>query len=515
MFPNTVFQALASLAVLASTVAAVPTWRTSSGATLVQTLQNRSFHNLTSELSPDAIICTPECPEWANQTLRWSTWSAPSFNIVFIPAEEEDLRIGLEYMTSHNISFLAIGGGHGTSIQLGQVNGAVAINMENFNYAVMNPDGTLKVGGGTKFGDIYPVVHEAGRELTLGNCPCVGATGAVLGGGHGRLQGKHGLSVDAVTRARVVLWDGSVVEASATENADLFWGLRGAGHLFGIVTELTFNTWPQENDGMHYNAAMQFTSSSLEGILATINDIIPDQDPALALDMFFLTNPETFAPVITLNVVYAGPREIGEMYAARFATSAPNCTSNQITRVSINETLVAWDVLPHVVANGLIDLACIDGAATNIYSSTTARFDIPHTRQLFDAYVAFVEENPLAVLSLVFYEVFAQQGVLAQRAEDTAVGNRESGNVLALVQAIYTDQSVAEAGDAWAREWRDQLFEPEHSGYDHPAVYVNYAHGDEAVETFYGYEPWRLERLRSLKQQYDPRGYFNSYHPLN
>ncbi|RYO89433.1 hypothetical protein DL766_003266 [Monosporascus sp. MC13-8B] len=434
--------------------------------------------------------------------------------MVFIPAEEADLRIGLEYMTSHNISFLAIGGGHGTSIQLGELHGAVAINLENFNYALMNPDGTLKVGGGAEFGDIYSVVHEAGRELTLGNCPCVGVTGAVLGGGHGRLQGKHGLSADAVTKARIVLWDGSVVEASATENADLFWGLRGAGHNFGIVTELTFNTWPQENDGMHYNAAMEFTTGSLEGILATVNDIIPDQDPALAIEMFFYTNPQTFTPFLTLNVVYAGPREIGEKYAARFATSAPNSTDYPITRVSINETLIAWDELPHVVANGLIDLACIDGSAKNVYSSSTAQFDIPHTRQLFDAYVAFVEENPLAVLSLVFYEVFGQQGVLAQRPEDTSVGNRESANVLILIQAIYTDPSVAEAGDAWAREWRDQLFEPEHSGYDRPAVYVNYAHGDEAREAIYGYEPWRLERLRRLKQRYDPRGYFDSYHPV-
>ena len=54
----------------------------------------------------------------------------------------------------------------------------------------------------------------------------------------------------------MVLWDGSVIEASATENPDLFWGMRGAGHNFGIVTELTFKSWPQENGGLHYNAAM-------------------------------------------------------------------------------------------------------------------------------------------------------------------------------------------------------------------------------------------------------------------
>lgn len=56
---------------------------------------------------------------------------------------------------------------------------------------------------------------------------------------------------------------------------------------------MTFQTWPQDNDGMHYNAAMTFTSDSLEGILETVNDIIPDQDPALAIDMFFHSDLDT------------------------------------------------------------------------------------------------------------------------------------------------------------------------------------------------------------------------------
>lgn len=84
-----------TLAVFSSAVAAVPTWHTSSGSSLVQALRGRDLTNITSELSPDATICTPECPEFVNQTMRWSAWSAPSFNMVFIPAEEEDISIAV------------------------------------------------------------------------------------------------------------------------------------------------------------------------------------------------------------------------------------------------------------------------------------------------------------------------------------------------------------------------------------------------------------------------------------
>ena len=215
-----------------------------------------------------------------------------------------------------------------------------------------------------------------------------------------------------------------------------------------------------------------------------------------------------------MNVVYAGPQETGEQFTGRFASTS-NSTTSPINRISLNETLVPWDELAHYVANGMIDDACIDGPSTNLYGASTANFDVANTRRLFDNYVDFVHNNPLAATTLVFNEIFGQQAVQAQPEEETAVGNRPHMAVLTLAQAIYTDESVAEVGDAWARNWRDQLFEPEHSGYDQPAVYLNYAHGDEAPEAFYGWEPWRLERLRSLKEKYDPQGFFNSYHPFN
>lgn len=96
MLSNTLIQTLLALG---TTVAAVPTWRTHSGKSLVQALRQRQLSNITAELSPDATICTPECPEWTNQTMRWSAWSAPSFNTVFVPAEEEDISIAVSHVT--------------------------------------------------------------------------------------------------------------------------------------------------------------------------------------------------------------------------------------------------------------------------------------------------------------------------------------------------------------------------------------------------------------------------------
>lgn len=82
---------------------------------------------------------------------------------------------------------------------------------------------------------IFSVVH--------GLCECVSILGPLLGGGHSVLQGDYGFAADSLVSAKVALHNGTVVTASATENEDLFWGLRGAGHNLGIVLEFEVNAY--------------------------------------------------------------------------------------------------------------------------------------------------------------------------------------------------------------------------------------------------------------------------------
>lgn len=83
--------------------------------------------------------------------------------------------------------------------------------------------------------------------------------GATLGGGIGRSHGIHGMIIDALVSARVVTADGQIVEASETTNPDLFWGLRGAGQNFGIVTSATYKLHPLRNNGVWTTADILLT----------------------------------------------------------------------------------------------------------------------------------------------------------------------------------------------------------------------------------------------------------------
>lgn len=93
----------------------------------------------------------------------------------------------------------------------------------------------------------------------------------MLGGGHGFIQGYHGLVADNLLEARVVLANGSVVTASNKSNPDLFWALRGAGHNFGIVTEVTSKIYDVLDNDIWYYENFVYSGDSVEQIFAQLN----------------------------------------------------------------------------------------------------------------------------------------------------------------------------------------------------------------------------------------------------
>lgn len=106
--------------------------------------------------------------------------------------------------------------------------------------------------------------------LATGSCSCVGMMGPGLGGGHGRYQGLYGLISDNLVNLNVVLANGTAIRVNETTNTELFWGMQGAGHNFGIVTSFELKIYPREVESWYYKNYI-FTQDKHELLFEEIN----------------------------------------------------------------------------------------------------------------------------------------------------------------------------------------------------------------------------------------------------
>lgn len=204
---------------------------------------------------------------------------------------------------ANDIPFLATGAGHGSSSTLARLQEGVQIDLSNFKTVQLDASkNMLQVGGAAVFSQLYDPLFQAGKELrkyqyslrnfhlivqsltllpkALGNAKCVGVLGATLGGTVGIFQGLYGLGLDSLISVRLVTATGDLLTASATQNADLFWGVRGAGANFGIVLSATFEVYDAPNGGILTSTDFLYPTGANESVwqaLRTFDDIIPDE----------------------------------------------------------------------------------------------------------------------------------------------------------------------------------------------------------------------------------------------
>src|SRR5687767_8692342 len=140
---------------------------------------------------------------------------------------------------------LAIRGGGHNGPGLGSCNDGLVIDLSGLKSVRVDPDTrTVRVEAGCTSADVDHATHAFGLAVPFGIVGSTGVAGLTLGGGSGYLTRKHGLTIDNLIEADVVLPDGSMVTASKTQHSDLFWAIRGGGGNFGVVTSFLFQTHP-------------------------------------------------------------------------------------------------------------------------------------------------------------------------------------------------------------------------------------------------------------------------------
>lgn len=418
--------------------------------------------------------------------------------VVVRATNSNEVSAAVRFATSRNIPLTVHGGGHSTS-GASSSDGGMVIDLSRMRQVSVDTAArTVTYEGGCVFGEVDTALAAHGLATVGGLYNQTGVGGLVLGGGHGFLTARHGLAIDNLISVEMVLADGSIVEVSQAHNPDLFWGIRGAGAQFGVVTRFTSQAHVQ---GDVWGGPLLFSLDKVPELVAFANEFhkrnVPDHNFIIA----FGCAPEEYTtPVAIVGVFYNGSASDGEKYFAKVLEMGPmaNLTGT----------------MPYATTNTLFNPR-FDGTGRRLMGSCSvvmplnAEFIAEAGRRFTD----FIISHGGMSKSVLVFEFFPTMAIQATPHDATAFASR-GDHYLAIMALMYDDASH----DAEVRTFKRHLshYIQTTCGYhgrrahgDHAPFYVNLEHESLKPEEAFGSH---VDKLRELKAKYDPQNVFHKWH---
>ena len=401
-----------------------------------------------------------------------------------------DVRAAVRFGREHDLLTSIRGGGHAVAGHAIAEDGLV-IDLTAMTGARVDPLGqTIRLEGGALNSHLDRESQAFGLAATGGIVSHTGIGGLTLGGGIGHLMRKFGLSIDALRSCDVVTADGEFVVASEKENAELFWGLRGGGGNFGVVTSFEFQLFPLGPTVLAGMLAWPMERAS--EVLPFLRDFIADApDEVGIMGNLRLAPPLPVVPeelhgkpIVALVATYAGPVDEGKEALAPLA---------QLGEPAVNSLAPK----PYTAHQKMFDAALPHGRHYYWKSHKLG----PLTDEVIDVVISHAERisSPLSAIA-----IFGLGGAVSRVDENsTAFPYRDAAHDINIVGSWLPEQAGdADRHRAWVRELFGAL-EPHSRG-----VYVNFTSDDSADRVRVAYTDEQWAKLTALKAKYDPTNFF-------
>lgn len=212
-------------------------------------------------------------------------------------------------------------------------------------------------------------------------------------------------------------------------------------------------------------------------------------------------------PFVAIDFTYAGRPEDGKaILTSVFDWRLPQWSQRQ-------ELVLPWSELNKSGMLGIAQQWCLRGWRKNTFSTGIKTYNLQDVRNVWNGYKQLITQYPMAYQSMYIWETYPMQGMRNRDSTATAYANRDVNHIV-VGFLIYEDANLDSTMNAYGiNAFRTTL--NAHDGFNgNSKVYLNYGHGLERKAEFYGWEPWRQNRLIALKKAYDPEGRFNAYHPV-
>lgn len=402
-------------------------------------------------------------------------------------ASTHDVAGALAFARASNLAVAVRGGGH-NGPGFGCVDGGLVIDLSPMNRVDVDPDRrTARVQGGATWAQVDAAAHAHGLATPAGIISTTGVGGLTLGGGHGYLTRKHGLTIDNLLAAEVVLADGRVVTASESEHPDLFWALRGGGGNFGVVASFTFRLHPVHTVICGPTA---WPASATADILRWYRDFLPAQDE----DLYGFFAAMTVPPAAPFPEAFHLQKACAVMWCY---TGDPARADEAFAPVrQMQPAFEGLAAAPYPALNSTFDALYPKGLQW--YWRGDFIRTIPDAA--VEAHAHFTDGLPTMHSTMHLYPI---DGAVHRVGEtETAFAYRDV-TYSQVIAGVDPDPANAGALKRWTREYWEAIH-PHSAG----GAYVNFMmdEGQDRVRATYGAN---YRRLREVKAQYDPDNVFH------
>jgi FAD/FMN-containing dehydrogenase len=450
-----------------------------------RTLDPRAVESFQSVLRGDVVL--PGNEDYDAARVVWNGMIDRYPALVVRPMDAQAVASAVGFARDQDLVIAVRAGGHSVG-GFSTCDGGMVIDLSRMRGATVDPERReARTNGGAHLGELDRAAQEFDLVCPVGVVGHTGVAGLTLGGGMGRLQRRFGFTIDNLLSVDLVTADGRTLQASEEENPDLFWGMRGAGANFGIVTSFRFLVHPLGRAVTHgwvaHPMGRAHDVAAMYGELATSG---PDE---LWLSLGFgIAGPDdpwpelVGQPIVRLGVCHCGPEDAGERDVQALRGNGP--LADTIERRSYlavqaqSDEEMAWGKRFYMKGGYGNDL----------------------TPELVEACVEGIRAAPSGGCTIGFW---AQGGATAQVPADAMAFTGRDAAYWIGVEAFWEDPADDERHMDWGRAAWDAL-----TPYTTAGHYVNdvVETGERVVRAIYGDD--KYERLVELKRRYDPDNVF-------
>jgi FAD/FMN-containing dehydrogenase len=425
-------------------------------------------------------VVRPGDPGYDAARVVWNSMIDRRPALIVRPTSNDDVTAAVRFARERELVIAVRGGGHSIP-GLSTCDDGIVIDLSRMRGVRVDPEArTARAGGGALLGELDDAAQEHGLVCPVGVVSHTGVGGLTLGGGMGRLQRRFGLTIDNLLAVELVTADGRLVRASEDEQPELFWGIRGAGANFGIVTAFEFRLHP-------------FDGTVTHGVV---------------------THPVERAEALAeryRELVEAGPETAWASFGVDLASDGPN------VYVSVLHSGGAGDAERDLAALRGVGSASVDSIEFKRYLTTqrmsdedeawghrfSMRSDFLHLLpdDVVRAWVKRVEHVPKGAYG--GYSVWSCGGRIAAVSDDDTAFTGRGGLYWAAAEIQWDDPELDDACRAWGRSALADA-----QPYEAAGRYVNDVAEveDGLARAIYG--DAKYERLVALKREWDPDNVF-------